>query len=264
MDYEQALKDGQLKEALTGVEKKIRAQPGEVKHRIFLFQLLSVLSEWQRAGKQLDVIRKLDDGALAMVHMYQTAISCELFREAVFKGEHDPVFMGEPEEWQALLLQSFKLATKENYARSQAVREQAFDLAPVSAGHLDGEEFSWIADADSRLGPVLEMVVEGKYMWVSFAHIATLTIDAPADLRDVVWLPCHVRWHNGGESYALIPARYPGSERKDESALGRLTEWDLVSEGFYAGFGQRQLSTSLNDYPLLDVREIHFSVDDGD
>lgn len=248
-----------LAEALSDVEQKVRSQPSEVKHRIFLFQLLSILSEWQRAGKQLDVILKLDDSALPMVQMYQTAISCELFREAVFKGEYDPVFMGEPEEWQALLLQSFKLAAKEDYSKSQEIREQAFEVAPVSSGQIDGGEFSWIADADSRLGPVLEMIVEGRYMWVSFAHIAKLTIDAPADLRDVVWLPCHVCWHNGGETYALIPSRYPGSERKNESALGRLTEWDTVNEDFYIGFGQKQLLTDLNDYPLLNIREITFS-----
>lgn len=264
MDYEQALKEGRLADALSGVENTIRAQPSEVKHRIFLFQLLCVLSRWQRAAKQLDVIAKLDDGALAMVHMYQSAISCELFREAVFKGEHDPVFMGKPEAWQALLLQSFQLAAKGQYAESLSVRDQAFELAPVSAGQLEGEPFSWVADADSRLGPVLEMIVEGKYMWVSFAHIAALTIEEPSDLRDVVWMPCHVRWHNGGEAYALIPARYPGSERKDESALGRLTEWDAVHEDFYVGFGQKQLATDSKDYPLLDIREINFSAGNGD
>lgn len=264
MDYEQALKDGRLADALAGVEKIIRAQPAEVKHRIFLFQLLSVMSEWQRAGKQLDVIRKLDDSALAMVHMYQTAISCELFREAVFRGEHDPVFMGDPEEWQALLLQSFKLAASERHTESEQVRERAFEMAPMSTGQLDGEGFSWIADADPRLGPVLEMIVEGRYMWVSFSHIAELTVEEPTDLRDIVWLPSHVRWHNGGESYALIFARYPGSERKDELALGRLTEWDSLSDNFYTGFGQKQLSTDLNDYSLFDIRKIKFltAVDD--
>jgi hypothetical protein len=35
--------------------------------------------------------------------------------------------------------------------------------------------------------------------------------DVIEDLRDVVWMPAHLQFENGGESVALIPTRYPGS-----------------------------------------------------
>jgi type VI secretion system protein ImpE len=44
-----------------------------------------------------------------------------------------------------------------------------------------------------------------------------MTLEAPEDLRDLVWMPAHLRFENGGESLALIPTRYrartPGGRR---------------------------------------------------
>ena len=37
---------------------------------------------------------------------------------------------------------------------------------------MDGHGFEWIADADSRLGPLLEVILEGKYYWAPFCRIA--------------------------------------------------------------------------------------------
>ncbi|MGB1010259.1 MAG: type VI secretion system accessory protein TagJ [Thiolinea sp.] len=262
MSYEQYLQDGQLSAALSTVEGQIRKQPADAKHRIFLFQLLLVQGKWERAAKQLDVIKKLDASAIAMVQMYHAAISCELFRESVFKATHDPMFLGQPEEWQALLLQAFKLDAQEKFQEAASVRAKAFELAPASPGTLDGHSFDWIADADMRLGPMLEMIVEGKYFWVAFEHIELLELEAPSDLRDLVWLPGHVRWRNGGEAYVLIPSRYPGSEREDDLALARRTEWEEPVAGTFHGFGQRILATDAEDFSLLDVRKINLGLNE--
>ena len=260
MEYEQHLKQGKLAEALASLESEVRLHPSLPKHRIFLFQLLSVMGQWERAAKQLDVIRKLDDGALAMVHMYQAAISCELFRESVFQGKHDPIFLGQPAEWQALLIQAHKLVISGNFTEAQKIREQAFELAPASFGEIDGQPFSWIADADMRLGPVLEIILNGKYYWVPYAQVQTITLELPVDLRDLVWLPAHIRWQNEGESYVLIPSRYPGSTSDNQLALGRKTQWTVCGDDLYIGKGQRILTTDIDDFSLFDIRAINISV----
>ncbi|MEZ5450613.1 MAG: type VI secretion system accessory protein TagJ [Thiolinea sp.] len=249
-----------MAEALAGVEAQVRSQPGQVRHRILLFQLLLIQGQWTRAGKQLDVIRKLDDGALAMVHMYQAAISCELLRESVFRGEHDPVFMGQPQAWQALLLQAFHLHNQGRHSEAAALRDQAFEQAPAIPGVVDGTDFAWVADADMRLGPVLEMIVEGRYLWVAFDRLQQLVLEAPVDLRDLVWLPGYARWQNGGESPVLVPARYPGSVVDNALALGRKTEWQEAAPGVWTGLGQKQLATDVSDLPLLELREMTLAV----
>ncbi len=81
----------------------------------------------------------------------------------------------------------------------------------ASAGDIDGQPFEWIADADSRLGPVLEAVINGRYYWVPFSRLSRIQIEPPEDLRDMVWMPAHLQFENGGESVALIPTRYQGS-----------------------------------------------------
>ena len=57
---------------------------------------------------------------------------------------------------------------------------------------------------------MLEAVINGRYYWVPFSRLAEVTIEAPEDLRDVVWMPAHLQFENGGEMVALIPTRYPG------------------------------------------------------
>lgn len=259
MNHEQYLQKGKLQDCLESIQNEIRTNSSNVKSRIFLFQLLSVLGSWDRAIKQLDVIAKLDDGALAMVHAYRAAIQCELVREEVFTGKFDPVFMGEPKEWQALMVQALKLTVEGENNASQKLRQEALSLAPATGGTINGDSFEWIADADSRIGPMLEVIVDGRYMWVPFANISRMEIEEPEDLRDVVWIPAHIQWRTEGESFVLIPTRYPFSSTQDDAfALSRKTEWEQKGVDMYLGYGQRILVSNLMDYPIMDVRELKF------
>ena len=86
---------------------------------------------------------------------------------------------------------------------------------PVSGKfeHSGGKaDFEWLADADSRLGPILEAVIDGRYFWVPLENIHQIVLEKPKDLRDVVWVPAEFMWRNGGTAVGLIPSRYPGSE----------------------------------------------------
>ncbi len=262
MKHEDYLRAGKLAAALACLQELIRDQPSIRKYRISLFQLLAVMGQWERALKQLEVIWGLDDSALAMVHLYRSAIACEIFREQVFLGQRAPVFMGKPEAWQALLVQSLGLSATGQHGKASLVREQAFEQAPVSAGQVDGVGFEWLADADSRLGPTLEVIMEGGYRWVAYAQIQKLVLEKPVDLCDLVWLPAHIQWCNGGDSPVLIPVRYPESaNRKDALALARRTEWDEPEPSIFIGYGQRMLASNTKSYPLLDVRLVEFYSD---
>ena len=82
--------------------------------------------------------------------------------------------------------------------------------APATAGTIDGKPFAWIADADTRLGPMLEAIMNGKNYWLPFARLAEIKIEKPIDLRDVAWMPAVLTFTTGGESVAFVPTRYPG------------------------------------------------------
>lgn len=254
------LAEGHLPEALKLLQDQVRANPADVKHRIFLFQILSVMGNWDRAFSQLSVCRELDALTLPMVQTYQEVIRCELLRSRVFRGETTPLIFGQPEQWLALLIESLKLAANANYAESLALRDQAFELAPSISGVINGENFPWIADSDTRLGPVFELIINGKYYWAPSANIAEIKLDPPIDLRDLVWLPAQLTWVNGGASAAFIPSRYPGTELSDNADLlmGRKTEWLEEFPGHAFGLGQKIFATQEKEYPLFEIRDINF------
>jgi len=66
---------------------------------------------------------------------------------------------------------------------------------------------------------VIEAIVNGKYYWVPVSRLIRIEIEKPADLRDFVWAPATLTLENGAANVALIPTRYPGTEREADQAL---------------------------------------------
>jgi type VI secretion system protein ImpE len=262
---EDFLRSENLDGALKALQTQVRNDPSNVKHRVFLFQLLSVLGQWDRALTQLNVSGELDASALPMVQTYREALQCEALREAVFLGKRAPLIFGEPEQWLALLINALKLTAEGQYGKSQELRAEAFEDAPAVSGTIDGTPFEWIADADTRLGPCLEVITNGKYYWVPFNRIQSIAVEPPEDLRDVVWTPAYFTWINGGQSVGLIPTRYPGSQDKenDKIRLSKKTEWVECESDVFLGLGQRMLATDAGEYSLMDIREITFNTGTG-
>jgi type VI secretion system protein ImpE len=249
---------GSLADELARVQKDVRGAPGDDKLRTYLFQLLVLQGKWQRALEQLQMCAQLSAKALPMAQMYREAIRCELYRAEVFAGKRAPQVLGEPPEWIGPLIEALQRLAKGDAKGAQGLREAAFEAAPASAGSIDDHAFEWIADADSRLGPVCEAMVNGQYYWVPFYRIRTLRIEPPADLRDLVWLSAHLTLANGGEHIALLPARYSGSEAADNDALklGRRTEWTDAGGEAFVGLGQKMIATDAGEYAMLDVRQV--------
>lgn len=262
-EAEQALKNGDALAALKLLTEQVRARPQDAKLRVFLFQLLCVLGQWERALNQLNVSLELEPATLSMVQTYREAIACEALRRQVFAGQKAPMLFGEPETWVALLIEAMLREGRGEPDAARQLRGQALEQAPaspgtVTAGEAAPQDFAWIADADSRLGPMLEAVINGKYYWLPFNRLAQVDVHAPEDLRDAVWMPANFRFVNGGEVVGLIPTRYPDTELAagDALALARRTEWREAAPGVYTGLGQRLLTTDQADIGLMDLRTV--------
>ncbi len=253
-DPAQAL-DPQLAELRTA----IRAAPGQASLRVYLFQLLAVQGQWQKALDALQMAAQLDDKAQPMARAYREAIRCEVLRAEVFAGRRSPNILGEPPPWVGLLVEALRLLGHGDAAAAAALRAQAFDQAPTSAGSLNGEPFEWIADADSRLGPLCELLANGSYYWVPFAAIRSIGFEKPQDLRDLVWSACEITLLGGGTLAGFVPTRYPGSEAgADDLRLARRTEWTDLGDGHASGLGQRMWLADGDQHALLDVRRLQF------
>lgn len=258
---ESKITEGDLSGALVELQDSVRNDPSNPSLRIFLFQLLCVKGDYQRALTQLNVAAELDAEALLMAQSYRELLLCESYRSAVFDGKHMPLIFGEPPAWTVSLLQGLALAANGDGIEAKRISETAFEAAPARSGFIDEEPFEWLADADMRIGPVMEAIINGKYYWVPFDAIAEVTLSAPEDLRDLVWLPAKFEWTNGGEVVAFIPSRYPGdvTVSEDSTALSRKTTWNDLGDEYFIGAGQKVFACDSTDFPLLEVRSIKFS-----
>lgn len=242
------------------VKDDVRRAPDDPRHRTFLFQLLVVKGDWERALTQLTVVSELDAGALPMAGTYRIAIQAEALRRAVFAGQRGPLLFGEPQPWIAMLLEALQSGARGDHAGAAALREKAFDHAPATSGMIDGMRFEWIADGDTRIGPMIEAIFNGGYYWVPINRLQAVRIEAPSDLRDLVWMPAELRFANGGEMTALIPTRYPGAEDSADPQimLGAKTTWEEPAPGSYIGSGQRTWVTDSHEHAIMDTRVILF------
>ncbi len=258
LQAEELLRQGKLDEALAKLQDQVRNDPAKAELRMFLFQLLSVMGDWKRAMTQLNVAAELDGEKMLVAEICRPALEAEPFRTAVFGGQKSPLVFGEPDEWVSWLIQANELLAGGELSAAAKLREQAFEAAPAVSGKINGKDFAWLADGDTRLGPTIEAVIDRKYFWVPLTRVKTIRVEEPKALRNMVWAEAQFTWTNGGHAPGLIPTRYVGSELCDDSGLrlGRGTNWQELEGGHFVGLGQRMLATDNGEYPLLEIRSI--------
>lgn len=256
---ESRLRAGDLTGALEALSAQVRSMPSDAAARVFLFQLLAATGQWGRARIQLEASQQLDAGNAILGAMYEGLLSVEEQRTAFFAGEGMPVLHSSG-DWMELLAQAVLFDAQEERVSASQARAQAFALAPATPGMLDGTPFAWLADADPRFGPCLEMLVEGAYAWVACSELASLQLEPPMSLCDTLWVPAVIGWHDGRQSHGFVFGRYPGSERAHDAALqlGRRTEWTGSEGDGWRGCGQRMLASDTKEHALLDVRRLTF------
>lgn len=202
---------------------------------MFLWQVMAVQGDWDKAANQLRSLASIEGKAQMLATVYGQAIAAEKQRAEAYAGKAPFPVLVASSPWIETLAASFSAAPGER----EALRDAAFDAAGDTLGELDGRKFGWIADLDSRLGPCFEAVVGGRWGLIPFEAISMVKTEGPRDLRDVVWLPVEMTLRSGQSAAALLPARYPGSEAASDAVkLGRTTEWsgDIP-------FGQRVWTT---------------------
>ncbi len=259
MDARASLQTGDVRRTLELLKDEVRHAPRDARLRTFLFQLFCITGEWDRALNQLSLAGDLDPACGPMVQTYQIAIRCEVLRDKVFRGERSPIVLGEPGPWFPLLIEATRLLAAGEPSRAAQLRDQALDQAPPRAATLDGTPVEWVADADPRLGPAIEAIIDGRYVWIPYDRIASITQDPPQDLRDQVWMPARFTWTNDGTATGLVPTRYPGTTANADGALllARRTDW--VEQGDWSlPIGQRMLITDTSETALMDLRRLQF------
>lgn len=270
-DADRLLRQGDLEGARAALAARARIEPAHAPTRMFLFQLLSMVGEWDKARGQLDILARLSPEAQMLAVAYGQAIDAERVRASALAGavatrpgtgsEIIPV-LARGGDWIDGLAHALMLDARGEGEAAQEARGEALDAAPDMPGLIEADElgerrFDWIADADPRFGPSLEAVVGGRWGLLPFDAVERITSKGVRDLRDAIWFPAEVRLRAGGSVAAMLPARYPGSERSGEvgARTGAATYWNEAGRGL----GQRVLALSGGEeFGLLSLRSLRF------
>lgn len=232
MDPQELFRAGKLSEAILALNEALRNDPSNQKQRTFLFELLCFSGDYDRAEKQLNILEQegSKDSFLGTL-LYKAALNAEKTREEMFE--------------------------KKTYPR------QVVDGATTGVqGKLNGKEFQSLSDADPRIGEKLEVFAAGDYMWISYHDIASVHLEAPKRLRDLLWAPAKLvtgptfRSRDLGE--ILLPVLSPNSWQHpdDEVKLGRVSDLCEDETGEVAPFGQKNLLVDGEEIPFLEIREL--------
>ncbi|KEY58759.1 type VI secretion system accessory protein TagJ [Serratia sp. DD3] len=259
------LKGRPLSSALAEAESQVKASPNDADKRASWVQLLLLYGAWPRAQAQLKAWQALAPIARPTTQQLSEAVTAEIEREQVLRGEIAPAFLNTPTEWQSALAKALLMPAD----KASELRALAYQQAEEIAGSLtvSGQDeqqlivdFSWLADADSRLGPICELFVDHHYYWVPFQDIESINFQPPQNTVHLIWAHAMVKWRSGQQQVCQIPARYPLSENSSDShRLGHRTDWyPLNEEGHYAGQGQKSWLTDNDEYALLTVRQVQF------
>ena len=247
--------------ALAALKNHVRHEPGDARLRLSLAQLELVNGDWEKADAALDATGNLDPEQALLCQQWRLQTEAERTRADVFAGRKTAFVMGEPAPWIASLQNALRLDAEGSATAADAARRHALEAAPARGGTIDGTPFDWICDADERLGPIFEAIVNGRYTWIPHNVVESMTIPPPRELVDGVWCEIVVRLTNGGETSVMMPVRYPGSEHAEDGRLrlARLTSFEATSAGTQIGLGQRLFATDDADHPLLQTRTIEFN-----
>ncbi len=260
-DIQEFLRANDIAGATAAVKAAIRKSAAEPDLRFLLFQLSSLAGDWESALNQLDAYSELDGRQSPLPSIFRRLIAAEAEREKVFAGKAVPVIFGEHEPWISTLVQALAATAENDPSAALELRQRALAEAAPCSGTLNGQPFEWLMDGDSRLGPVLEAVIDGKYYWLPLKWVRSLTLEPPSQLRDVVWAAGSLKLSTDATVPAYVPVRYPGVQSWADGSLkmARGTDWHSPVEGYYLGQGQRMLLTQDAEISLLELRELEIN-----
>jgi type VI secretion system protein ImpE len=219
---------GKLDDAIQVLGASLRENPSDTRSRTFLFELLCFAGELDRAEKHLDVLAQGGKEAQLGTMIYRGALHAERTRSEMFRTG--------------------------TYPRGPAP-------APVS-GTLNGQRFESLTDADPRIGARLEIFAAGQYTWIPLDQLASVRMEAPKRLRDLLWAPAIVRPGPRYQGYeigeVLIPVLAPLSSQHDdrEVRLGRVTAWEELDDDRQVPVGQKLFLVDGEEFPILELREL--------
>ncbi|MFK7820576.1 MAG: type VI secretion system accessory protein TagJ [Planctomycetaceae bacterium] len=255
-------KNGQLDDALEAAIQSVKKAPTDINARSAFAELLCFAGDLERADKQLDAMARVDPGAAVGVSMFRHLVRAEKARFEFYSENRVPEFIEQPsEELQLRLAAHIALRAGDN-AEAATKLAEAERLRKAVSGSCNEEPFEDLRDLDDLLGSVLEvMTSNGKYYWVPFELITSISFEQVEFTRDLLWRPMEIEVKGDLEGRVYAPAMYYSTSKSEDAKVrvGQATDWDDSHEGMVFGVGQKMLLVGEEAQPFLQVTDIRIN-----
>ena len=268
MTAQQLWKEGRLDEAVEAQIAEVRSHPGDADRRYFLFGLLCLTGDLDRASRQLDALGVGDPKLQGTAVVYRNLLASEMERRRVYAGESRPVTPPNAPASLTRRVDALAASAAGRNDEAAALLAQAVEDEGACAGSCDGKSFAALCDTDELLGPALEVFAGGRFLIVPFASLRSVEIAEPKHLLDLVWASTRLQMTDGMDADVHLPVLYEGTYAATNSPvrLGRGTEW-YDAGAAVRGRGQKVLSLGGDDdtdRALLAIRALEFAGDGAD
>jgi type VI secretion system protein ImpE len=258
---------GRLADAVQAMTAEVKANPADVERRYRLFAFVCFAGDLERADRQLDALGAQDPQLEMSGRVYRNLLASEMRRRMAFEANDDPMLPPDPPEHAVRRKEALAAVRAKDAAGASRLLDEAAAASPDLSGTADGRRFTSIRDADDLLASVLEVYAGGRYLWLPFERIRSLTLSAPRHVLDLLWASASLEDVDGTQASVHVPALYPGSWTSgvDAIRMGRATDWTAAS-GVQRGAGQRIFDASFapgapddGEIPILSLRTLELA-----
>ena len=255
MTAHEAFAEGRLRDAIGLQEVAVAEALGDAAARLFLIELLAFAGRHDEAHSHLAVIDSDDPTWPASARSFRQLFRAET-RRSVWARR--PVILPEPIPRHAkarwLAIRALRDARPDDAVRWV---DRAEEFAPRVSGFVDGREFDELRDADDRFASVLEVFIEGDYVWFPWEMLRRVKLGPARYPLDRLFRPAEVRLKDGTGYAVHLPLIYPDShDADDEFALGLETDRICPDDGPIRCIGGKILLAGDEEVPLAECRMI--------
>ncbi len=250
MTPRELLQAGRLDAAWQAQERYLASCPGDLAEQLLRLDLLLY------RGALAELTLRLAELPETEARSYAELVVGEQSRRRVLRGRQTPQRLP-PSQAKHLYAADKALRWLRRGQTERAVHllEKAQAAAPLIHGHLDGQEFVGLRDTDELLALVLELLVQGTYVWVPWESIRRLDLAPPESPRDLLYRPVTLQLSDGSCHTGHTPVVYYDTYRRRSAQLrlGRATDWWQPHGGPLRGLGQHLWLVGLAEVSILEV-----------
>ncbi len=254
-----AFNQGHLDEAIEIATSQVKNNPNDANVRNMLCELLCFQGQYERADKLIETLALQQPDSAVPVSLFRQLIRGELARQECYQQGRAPELLNQPDKLVQRQLAAWLSRREGDMSRAAELLNEIEEQRPQLTGVCNGNPFDDFRDLDDFTSFFFETLTStGKYYWIPFDTIESVTIHRPARPRDMLWLRAHMIVRNGPDGEVFLPTLYLGSSDhvQSELRLGHATDWQGGDHEPAQGAGRRIIWTGDSDLSILEIEEI--------